>query len=78
VLAVTNRDPVNAIPAALEIVGATRPVSARVFEINGPDVHANNSFEQPDAVNVRERALEDGAAQWVFAAHSISLLRLQL
>jgi alpha-L-arabinofuranosidase len=78
VLGVTNRDPVNSIPAALEIVGTTAAVSGRVFEINGPDVQATNSFEHPDAVNVRERGLEDGATRWVFPAHSISVLRLQL
>jgi alpha-L-arabinofuranosidase len=48
-----------------------------VAEVNGPDVAAVNSFENPRAVDVREhrRALEGRRFEHRFPAHSVSVLR---
>jgi alpha-N-arabinofuranosidase len=73
-LAVTNRDPENAIEATIEI-GTELGSSARVFEVNGPTPSATNSFAEPNTVSVRERVVGD-VSRLVFPAHSVSVLRV--
>ena len=63
-LAVVNRDRDRDIVATVDLGGAALVGEIAVAEVNGPDVAAVNSFENPRAVDVREhrRALE-GAEQ---------------
>ena len=46
-------------------------------EVNGPDVAAINSFENPRLVDVRESRVERGGGRfdYEFPAHSLSVLR---
>jgi alpha-N-arabinofuranosidase len=47
-----------------------------VWEVNGPDVGATNSFETPRAVDVASRRVElrGSRIDYTFPAHSITLL----
>src|SRR5262249_43131071 len=54
-LAVVNRDRDQAQRAVLELVGASVRGGAALAEVNGPDVAARNSFEDPRCVDVSER-----------------------
>ena len=49
----------------------------KVWEVNGPDVGATNSFETPRAVDVRERqaAGRGPRLEYVFPAQSVTVLR---
>ena len=48
-------------------------------EVNGPDVAAVNSFENPGAVDVREhrRTAEGRRLEHRFPAHSVNVLRFE-
>jgi alpha-L-arabinofuranosidase len=48
--------------------------------VNGLDVAATNSFENPRAVDVRERKIEtrDGGITLTLPAHSVTVLRGEL
>ena len=76
-LAVVNRDRDRDIVATVDLGGAALTGEIAVAEVNGPDVAAVNSFENPRAVDVREhrRALEGGRFEHRFPAHSVSVLR---
>ena len=79
-LAVVNRDPHAAIPTRIELAGAELVGGARLYEVNGADPGTRNSFEQPEAVQVQERALESGGTciELTFAPHSVTVVRGQL
>jgi alpha-N-arabinofuranosidase len=76
IVAVTHRDPNTTISARFDLVGGHAAGSGRVYEVNGPDPRAINSFEQPDVVSVRERVFEASSDGWAFPPHSISVIRL--
>lgn len=61
------------LTAAVDVAG---PV--RVWEVNGPEVGATNSFEPPRRVDVRESRVSarSGGLDYVCPAHSITILRL--
>jgi alpha-N-arabinofuranosidase len=75
-LTVVNRSQDEAISAPVEVVarGIEGPMTAYV--VDGPDVSAQNSFEHPDAVSVRERTVEAKSVE--FGPHSITVLRGRL
>jgi alpha-N-arabinofuranosidase len=79
-LAVINRDREHGHPATIRLAdgAAARGIAASV--VDGPDVTAVNSFEQPDRVTVRESTLDVGGARFehTFPAHSVTVLRLAL
>jgi hypothetical protein len=62
----------------VEVAGVDVAGPVRVWEVNGPEVGAMNSFEQPRRVDVREaRAPREAAVSTTSApAHSITILRL--
>ena len=66
--------------ATIDLGGATASGELRVYEVNGPDVDATNSFEHPDRVGVREhrRAVTGHRFDYTFPAHSVSVLRVPL
>ncbi|HEX5418057.1 MAG TPA: alpha-L-arabinofuranosidase C-terminal domain-containing protein [Chloroflexota bacterium] len=78
-IAVVNRDPANALATTIQL-GDAVAAEAAIAEVNGPDVKAANSFEQPNLVAVREttRALGESAFIHTFPAHSVTVLRLTL
>jgi alpha-N-arabinofuranosidase len=76
-LAVVNRDRDRDIVATVDLGEAALVGEIGVAEVNGPDVAAVNSFENPRAVDVREhrRALAGRRFEHRFPAHSVSVLR---
>jgi alpha-N-arabinofuranosidase len=77
-LAVVNRDRDRSHRASIELAGGGVTGDVLAAEVNGPDVGATNSFEQPRLVAVQERVL--GLAgrrfEYDFPAHSLTVLRL--
>lgn len=76
-VALVNRDRDRDLTATVEIAGADVAGPVRVWEVNGPEVGAMNSFEQPRRVDVRESraAARSGGLDYVCPAHSITILR---
>jgi len=79
-VAVVNRDRDSAHAATLDFIGAAARGGAVAYEVNGPDVGATNSFEDPRRVDVRERKVElaGSRASYEFPAHSVTVLRTSL
>ena len=79
-LAVVNRDRDRGHAATIELADGGTTGGAIASEVNGPDVGATNSFEQPRLVDVRERRLEVCGRRFTheFPAHSLTVLRLRL
>jgi alpha-N-arabinofuranosidase len=78
-LAVINRHKENPIEAEISL-GLFQPERmCRVFEINGRQVDAKNSFAEPDKVKTVEKQFDSAAAEfkYEFPAHSITLLKLK-
>jgi alpha-N-arabinofuranosidase len=79
-IGVVNRDRDQRHEATIDLGGATVSGELRVFEVNGPDVDATNSFEHPDRVGVREHRRTVGGHRfdYAFPPHSVSVLRVPL
>jgi alpha-N-arabinofuranosidase len=79
-IGVVNRDREQRHEATIDLGGAAASGEARIYEVNGPDVDATNSFEHPDRVGVREhrRAVTGHRFDYAFPAHSVSVLRVPL
>src|SRR5215470_17725307 len=79
-LAVVNRDRDQAQRAVVELVGASVRGGAALAEVNGPDVAARNSFEDPRCVDVSERKLAAQGSRFEleFPAHSVTVVRASL
>jgi alpha-N-arabinofuranosidase len=79
-LAVVNRDRDRDHVAAIELTDAAATGGVLVSEVNGPDVEATNSFEDPRRVDVRERRLDLAGRrfEYAFPAHSVTVLRMSL
>jgi alpha-N-arabinofuranosidase len=80
VLSVVNRHRERDLEATVDL-GATEVADGMaVAEVNGPDVAAENSFETPRTVDVREGRVDGGGRRFTyrFPAHSITFLRLEV
>jgi len=79
-LAVVNRDRDKAQRASVELVGVSVRGGAALAEVNGPDVAARNSFEDPRCVDVSERKLAAQGSRFEleFPAHSVTVVRASL
>jgi alpha-N-arabinofuranosidase len=77
-IALVNRDRDRDLTASVEIAGLDVAGAVAVWEVNGPDVSATNSFEDPRRVDVRESraTARSGGLDHVCPAHSITILRL--
>jgi alpha-N-arabinofuranosidase len=75
-VAVINRHPEATVATQIDVVGGHASGSGTVYEVNGPDPRAMNSFDQPELVSVREHVFKAGTQQWPFPPHSVSVLRL--
>ncbi len=79
-VALVNRDRQRDLSVMLEVVDGTLAGAATLWEVNGPDVSATNSFEHPRAVDVHERKLQAGGTrlQMLLPAHSVTVLRVDV
>jgi alpha-N-arabinofuranosidase len=79
-IAVVNRHRDRDLPATVDLGRTTITGPVTSWEINGPDVAATNSFDDPRAVDVRERRLagRGPTLDHTFPAHSVTLLRLPI
>lgn len=76
-LSVVNRHQSEDIEAPVTVSGATEKWQ-RAWVVNGPDVHAANTFEQPDLVTAAPAALPGTGGGCVFPAHSHTVLEAVL
>jgi alpha-L-arabinofuranosidase len=76
---VVNRHQESDLSAQLLLMSRQLTGQAQIYEINGASPTVSNSFEQPEAVSVRERAIQVSGAElnYTFPAHSITVLQLQ-
>jgi alpha-L-arabinofuranosidase len=79
-LAVVNRDKDRAHETTIQFTGGSVVSDVEVAEVNGAGPHATNSFDQTDAVSVREHRMNVGGSrlEYTFPAHSVTLLRFAL
>jgi alpha-N-arabinofuranosidase len=80
-LAVVNRSLDESPSTTVEVGGRVLSGEVRVYEVNGPNVRASNSFEHPDAVSVRSGLLPPVSGErfeYTFPAHSLTVLRGRL
>jgi alpha-L-arabinofuranosidase len=76
-VALVNRDRDRGQLAVVTLTGGALTGAVRSWEVNGLDPAAMNSFENPRAVDVRERKIEtrDGGITLTLPAHSVTILR---
>ena len=77
---VVNRARDRDMAADVDLGSASIAGPVRVWEVNGPDVEATNSFEAPANVGVQERrvAASGETLSYLFPAHSITVLRFDV
>ena len=76
-----NRDRDESIRTTVQLGGRQTSGPILTYEVNGDTPSTVNSFDQPDAVGVREGRLDPpagGCFEVTFAPHSLTLLRCQL
>jgi len=79
-LALVNRDRDRDLAVVIDVAGGAVAAEVSVWEVNGPEVGATNSFEHPRRVDVREgrAAARSGGLDYLCPAHSITILRLAI
>jgi alpha-L-arabinofuranosidase len=79
-IAVVNRDRDRDQLATVDLGRARVMGGIAVAEVNGPEVGAMNSFEEPRVVDVQERRADVAGERFEhrFPAHSVSVLRFQV
>jgi alpha-N-arabinofuranosidase len=79
-IGVVNRSREDAIEATLDVGPSSVIGEVTLYEVNGPDPGAVNSFDRPDAVGVTRRSVstETKPVSVRFAPHSVSVLRCRL
>ena len=77
---VVNRSQTDAIETTLSLQVGEFAGVVRVAVVNGPDIKAENSFEQPDQVAVSESQHYASGKDYVhvFEPHSVTALRIEL
>jgi hypothetical protein len=77
-LVVTNADHAKEWTTLIRINGFVPQSAAEVYEVNGPDVTAGNSLDDPSVVDMRPRPSPRvaGRFRYTFPAHSITAIRL--
>ena len=80
VLAVVNRDQEKAQETTIQFIDEVRVRTLAAYEVDGDRVDVVNSFEQPDAITVKEKHQEQQGSSfnYTFPAHSFTLLQLQI
>jgi alpha-L-arabinofuranosidase len=76
-LCIINRHQENSTIAALMTVGGSITGSVQVYEVNGRSSTSVNSFDDPNAVGIREGTIQAarGKLNYRFPAHSVTVLK---
>ena len=79
-LIVTNLHDQKAMTSQIEIRGFAGTRTASVYEINGPSMDTENSFQEPDNITIRRKPelTLAGTFEYSFSAHSITLIKAAL
>lgn len=77
---VVNRSQTDAIETTLTLQSGQFAGDVKAATVNGPDIKAENSFEQPDQVTVRETQYSTSGKDYVhvFEPHSVTALVFEL
>ena len=75
-ISVVNRSPDQDLATSIGVDGHTIQ-NVTVYQVNGPDLYACNSFDAPETVRVHQRELTEPLVEFTFAAHSVTVLRAQ-
>ena len=79
-LLAVNRDAENDITAAVNLLGYTISGPARIQTLNGADITACNTPENPDAISISETdaslGVGGGSFSYTFPAHSLVAIKL--
>ena len=72
-LSVVNRHPTADISAEISVEGLELPATAPLFEINGPNLDAANTFAEPNNVTIKQRSASGLGTTFrqSFPAHSV-------
>jgi len=76
-LSVVNRHESETIEVPIVIAGGSVEF-LRGWEVNGPDVRAENTFEHPNLVRTRPIKADLARGTYAFPAHSHTVLELKL
>jgi alpha-L-arabinofuranosidase len=79
-IGVVNRHPDAPIEAELGLVGVRAAATCMAETVSGPDVHARNSFEEPDLVGVAGSTWAADAVRptYAFTPHALTMLTIPL
>ena len=77
-LAVINRHKDETIEVEIDLGDFQPEKKAVLYEINGPEIGAQNSFSEPGNVKIVEKPFTNAASDftYMFPAHSVTLLKL--
>ncbi|HID90924.1 TPA: hypothetical protein EYP44_03085 [Candidatus Bathyarchaeota archaeon] len=73
-IAVVNRHIREDIGCELRLSGLPSGLRAKAYTLNGPDVFAFNTFQEPGAVSIAEKEIGGPYKSYAFPAHSVTLL----
>jgi alpha-N-arabinofuranosidase len=75
-LAVVNRHPSADIAADIAVEGFKMPSTGDLYELNGPNVDATNTFTHPNQVTIKKRQASSLGATFSqsFPAHSVTMI----
>jgi len=73
---VVNRSQTEAMETTISLASGQFAGSVQVSVVNGPDIKAENTFEKPNQVGIRETAFEAGGQSFTysFEPHSVTAL----
>lgn len=78
VLTVVNPDLKNAQTAALNLAGASGLSNLKAVVLTSSDMHAHNTFEQPNALEPAEKFVPSSATSFEFAPASVTKLEFDI
>jgi len=68
------------IECSISMEGFSPKKVAKVYELNGPDVMAENDFDNPEKVKIKDKTIKNAASRfsYVFPAHSATIIELEI
>jgi alpha-N-arabinofuranosidase len=78
VLTVVNPDLKNAQTASLNVAGGSNISNLKALVLTSGDMHAHNTFEQPNALEPAEKTVSASASSFEFAPASVTKLEFDI